>query len=243
MNDSGKAYRSNLKDAPAPRAVVTGGGNGIGKSIAHKLAEAGFVVGVGDLMHSEDIPFSTFIIDFTQPDQIDKFYEEIIDALSVPQVLVLNAGRGVHQKLAEGDPDTWEYIFQLNVFSALRLIRLFVPEMLKKKSGDIIFISSVAARQPYAYGGIYAASKAALDVVAETLRLEVQPTLRVTTIHPGVVDSDFFKNMVSGSHTPEDIGWGALTPVQVADAVMYAVMQPAGVALNDIVIRPAAQPM
>lgn len=157
--------------------------------------------------------------------------------------MICNAGRGVHEKLTEGDPDTWEEIFRLNVFGTFRMIRAFVPEMQKLDSADVVFISSVSSDHPHTYGGIYTATKAAIDRIAETLRLEVQPNVRVTVIRPGVVDTGFFKNMASGTHTPEDIGWGALDPDRIADAVLYAISQPKGVMLNNLVIRPVAQTM
>lgn len=225
------------------RAFITGGSSGIGRSIASKFADAGFVTTIADIETPQDFNGYFFPVDLKHSEEADSLYGKLMDTMGMPDVLVLNAGRGVHEKLTEGNPDTWEQIFRLNVFSALRLIRAFVPGMLRQERGDIIFISSVSSRHAYPYGGIYAATKAAIDTLAETLRLEVQPSIRVTTLHPGVVDTNFFGSMINGSQTPESIGWGALHPDQVADAVLYAVSQPAGVALNDIVIRPVAQPM
>ncbi len=173
----------------------------------------------------------------------EQFYRRARQIIGVPDVLVCNAGRGVHSLLAEGDPDDWEYIYRLNVFGTLRIIRAFLPEMLERGQGDIIIISSVSAQHPYPGGAVYASSKAALEVIAETLRLEVQPRLRVATIVPGVVDTNFFKANIGGEQTPESIGWGALSPQEVAKAVDYLLQRPAGTAINRLVIRPVAQPM
>lgn len=224
-------------------AVVTGGGSGIGSSIARKFLKTGYTTVVVDIEAPEDQQYHYIPADLTRPEEVDNVIQTVISTLGIPDVVVLNAGRGIHDKLTEGNPDVWEQVFKLNVFSALRLIRGFVPEMLRKECGDVILMSSVSSSHAYPYGGIYAATKAAIDMVAETLRLEVQPALRVATLHPGVVDTGFFKNMINGSQTPESIGWGAVEPEQVADAVFFAVSQPRNVALNDIVIRPAAQPM
>lgn len=121
----------------------------------------------------------------------------------------------------------------------------FVPWNTAERNGrgDVVFISSVAAAHAYPGGGIYSASKAAVDQLAETLRLEVQPEIRVTVIHPGVVDTPFFENMIHGEQSVESIGWGALAADDVAESVLYAITRPRGVALNNIVIRPAGQPM
>lgn len=198
---------------------------------------------IADLNPPDKIREHFFSVDLTHPQEIERFIQEVENKMGTPDILVCNAGRGVHEKLIEGNPDTWENIFRLNVFSTFRLVRAFVPEMHRKKKGDVVFISSVSASYAHPYGGIYTASKAAIDQLAETLRLEVQPEVRVTIVSPGVVNTDFFKNMINGSQTPEDIGWGSLEPEQVAESVLFAVSQPRGVMLNNIVIRPVAQPM
>ncbi len=230
-------------DSVSRKAVVTGGSSGIGRSIIHKLYDAGFETITADVNEPQDLPGHFYSADLTDSSQIESFIDEVKERIGNPSLLVCNAGKGVHEKLTEGNPDTWEEVFQVNVFSTMRLIRAFVPEMDKEEKNDVVLISSVSANHAHPYGGVYSATKAAIDQLGETLRLEVQPDVRVTVIHPGVVDTNFFNNMIHGSQTPESIGWGALQPEQVADAVLYAVSRPKGMALNDVVLRPAAQPM
>jgi NADP-dependent 3-hydroxy acid dehydrogenase YdfG len=170
------------------------------------------------------------------------FYESVREAGHLPDILVCNAGQGIQEKLAEGDPEKWQFILNLNIMGALRLVRAFVPAMLSAGSGDVVFISSVAAGQAFAYGGVYAASKAALETLAETLRIETLPHIRVTTIAPGVTHTSFFHNTVSGHQSVESIGYGALAAEEVADAVVYALSRPPGVGVNHLTIRPRAQP-
>lgn len=230
-------------DAASRKAVITGGSSGIGRSIIQKFSEAGIETAAADLDSINNLPGHLFEVDLTNPGQIEEFIEDVKTTMGTPDILVCNAGQGIHEKLTEGDPDRWEKIFQLNVFSTFRLIRAFVPEMGKKSTGDVVFISSVSSDHAYPYGGIYTATKAAIDQLAETLRLEVQPDVRITVVRPGVVDTNFFKNMISGTQTPEEIGWGALHPDHVAESVLFAVSQSKEVMLNDIVMRPVAQPM
>lgn len=232
-----------MSDPSNRKAVVTGGGSGIGRSIVQKFSESGIQTVAGDVVMTEDLSAHQLRVDLAQTSEVQKFCTDVKRLMGTPDILVCNAGRGIHEKLTEGDPERWEEIFRLNVFSNFHLIRNFVPGMLERKAGDVVFISSISSRKAYEYGGVYSASKAAVDMLAETLRLEVQPSVRVTVIRPGVVASGFFKSMIGSTHTPEDIGWGALQPGQVADSVLYAVSQPREVMLNDMVIRPAAQPL
>ena len=226
------------------KALVTGGSSGIGHSLVKKFSEAKIKTAFADINAPEtQVPGAKFFnTDITNRAQIDALYQNITETLGAPDILICNAGQGIHEKLAEGDPELWVKIIDLNVCGALRVIRSFLPDMLKKGFGDIVFVSSVSSKKAYEGGAVYAASKAALDMIAETLRLEVQPHIRVTTITPGVVDTGFFKNIIHGTQTPESIGWGAISPDDIADAIFYAVTRPAGIALNNLTIRPVAQP-
>lgn len=226
-------------------ALVTGGASGIGLACAQRFAKEGARVIVADIQQPETEAENIYFkeTDITAAASIDELYGWISRNDLIPDIIISNAGRGISEKLAEGDPEKWQSIFQLNVMGHLRIIRSYLPQMLKKKcSSDVLFISSVAARKPHPWGGIYSASKAALQALAETLRLEVQPKIRVSTILPGVVDTNFFENTIGGNQSVEDMGWGALQPEQIADAAYYILTRPEGVAINELTIRPVAQP-
>jgi NADP-dependent 3-hydroxy acid dehydrogenase YdfG len=233
-----------LKNLSGRKAVVSGGHSGIGMSIVMALQQAGVMTAIADISPAPDLPSPVFSFscDITRAEDIDQFYAHVTHALGTPDILISNAGQGIHEKLSEGDPEKWKQVIDLNLLGALRLVRAFVPGMLAAGTGDVIFISSVAAGKAYPYGGIYAATKAALETVAETLRLEVLPAVRVTTIAPGVTDTPFFQNTISGFHTARDIGYGALDPEKVAQTVLFALGQPRDVSVNQVTIRPASQP-
>ena len=154
---------------------------------------------------------------------------------------MLNAGRGIKEKLTEGDPEKWKSIIDINLLGALRCIRAFVPAMLEKKNGHVVFISSVSAGKPHPYGGVYSASKSALEVIAETLRLETLPHVKVTVISPGIVDTNFFKNEVSGNTSVEQRKLGSISPDDIAEDVFYAVTKRKGTSINKIITRPIGQ--
>ncbi|WP_017733861.1 SDR family oxidoreductase [Nafulsella turpanensis] len=226
-------------------ALVTGGSGGIGYAIACQLAGAGAHVVIADIKApaAENKGILYKETDVTKAESVAELFSFMHGRGMMPDIIISNAGRGIGEQLAEGDPEKWQEIFQLNVMGHLRTIRSFLPLMQEKGSTrDIIFISSVAARKAYPWGGVYAASKAALQTIAETLRLEVQPTIRVSSILPGAVDTAFFENSMGSSQTVDEMGWGALQAEDVADAVLYILTRPATVAINEMTIRPTAQP-
>ena len=234
-----------INDLKGRIALITGGSEGIGWATAKQLAESGVEVKITDINNPKE-PLDQkhfYPLDLKQANTADELFAQLNKENTLPDIIICNAGRGIMEKLSEGDPKKWDDIIQLNLMSHLRVIRAFVPAMLENKKGDIVFISSVSAHHVHTYGGVYAASKAALEVIGETLRLEVQPHLRVTVVSPGVVDTNFFKNTVGGNQTVEQIGWGSLHPDDIADTILFALRRPEHVSLNQITIRPSAQPM
>lgn len=226
------------------KALVTGGSSGIGLAIARRLCSLGVGVVAADKQlpaqaTKEDIQFVT--VDISQQQEVDALFQQLHQQQALPDIVVSCAGIGIGEQIAEGDPAKWQQVFNTNVMGALRCARAFLPHMQALKRGDVVFISSVAARKPYPWGGVYSASKAALQTVAETLRMEVQPHIRVGSILPGVVDTNFFNNSFGQSAPSDDLGWGALSATDVADAIVYMLTRPSAVAINEMVLRPAGQ--
>ena len=222
-------------------ALVTGGSRGIGRAIAEKLNNEGLKVVIADLTTPE-LPHNKLIFrlcDISKADEVDALFDWLHKNDLLPQILILNAGIGIHEKLTEGDPEKWQRVFQVNVMGALRCIRAFVPPM--QQSGQVIFISSVAANKIYSYGGIYSSSKAALEVIAETLRIEEMPKIKVSVIAAGVTDTSFFEHQLSGQHSVSDIGMGSLSPQDIADDVWYTISKSGSAAIHKIITRPNSQ--
>ncbi|OYQ33172.1 hypothetical protein CHU92_13625 [Flavobacterium cyanobacteriorum] len=225
-------------------ALVTGGSGGIGNAIARKFALEDYKVVIADIVppavSRHNIEY--FGCDVRDADAVNGLFAGVLKSYGrLPDTLVLSAGRGIHERLTEGDPEKWHEVIDLNVMGVLRCIRAFVPPMEEQGEGEVVIISSVAATKAYAYGGIYGASKAAVEMIAETLRLETLPGVRVTIVAPGVVDTEFFKNEVSGNKSVKDIGVGSLSAEDIAEDVFYAISKKKGTGINKIITRPAAQ--
>lgn len=223
-----------------PVAIVTGGSSGIGRSICARLLAEHFSVINADINPPEESPASDYRYircDVTERNDV-QVLSGCIPGTGIPEVLVLNAGKGIHEKLRDGDPEKWIDVINVNICGTLRVLRAVLPFMHR---GHVVFISSVSSGNPYPYGGIYASTKSAVDTIAETLRLEEQPAVKVSVITPGVVNTPFFEHLVSGGHSAESIGSGAVSPDEIAEAVAYVIRQKKGTAVNNITIRPASQ--
>jgi NADP-dependent 3-hydroxy acid dehydrogenase YdfG len=222
-------------------AVITGGSSGIGEAIAQTLVKADMTIINADKNPPSDYSIPYIPCDITNPAQIDRLYHRVIHEYGIPDLLISNAGVNIHEKIAEGDPEKWNSLFAVNVLGALRFIRAFLPAMLDKGKGHIIFISSVASYACYPYGGIYSASKAAINALAETLRLEVQPAIKVSVVCPGSVDTPFFKNTLNGPRDVTEIPWKPLSPQDIARHVKSIISSEDHVATDFTILRPKGQ--
>jgi|SRR5690554_5896712 len=224
-------------------AIITGGSHGIGKALAIKLFNEGLQVVVADIREPEQLPQDVYFkkCDVTRSEEIDALYQWVHQELGIPDILVLSAGQGIKERLTDGDPQKWQRVIDTNLMGPLRCVRSFVPSMLKKQAGNVVFLSSVSAHKAFEYGGIYSASKTALEIVAETLRLETLPHLNVTTVAPGIVDTSFFQHQYTDHTGVDQMDMGYLRAEEVAEDIWFALNKKPGSSINKIVCRPIAQ--
>lgn len=182
--------------------LITGGSSGIGKSIGEFLQEKGFTV-FGTSRNPEKIGNSVFplvALDVRDTNSIQKAVAEVISKAGKIDVLVNNAGVGITGPIEEIPTAEIKNHFDTNFFGPIEVMKAVLPQMRAQKSGLIINITSIAGYMGLPYRGIYSASKGALELITEALRMETKSFgIQITNVAPG----DFATNIAAGRyHAP-----------------------------------------
>ena len=237
-------------------ALITGATSGIGKSTAELLAENGYrliICGrrtavLNGLKAKLSPKTEVFSLSFDQRDfsEVENAINSLPDDFKQIDILINNAGNAHGlESIEDGNPEDWDAMMDGNVKGILYLSKLIIPRMKQQNSGHIVNISSVAAKQTYANGVAYCASKRAVDVLSEGMRLELTEFgIKVTNIQPGLVETDFSKVRFKGDEDKAKqvyLGYKALEPIDIANAIYYCISAPAHVAVSDLTIYPSAQ--
>jgi 3-oxoacyl-[acyl-carrier protein] reductase len=219
-------------------ALITGGSRGAGLAIARKLAAGGAAVSliardghhlnaaVEGITASGGTAIGT-VGDVTDPTSLDAAIVATEQQLGGLDVLINNAGIGRYGPVAEQSPEEWRRVIEVNLLGAFNATRLALPALRRRGGGQIIAISSGAARQGYPNMSAYCASKAALEGFMRALAAEVaDEPIKCATIVPGGILTDF--GIRTREARVESMRDGAkyLTPEDVADAVFYLLTQP-----------------
>jgi len=181
---------------------ITGASSGIGKTIAEFLQNKNYKV-YGTSRNPKKYPNSKmklFALDLTNANSIKNAIDEVIDKEGRIDVLINNAGAGITGALEEIPMEEVRRNFETNFFGSIEVIKTVLPQMRKQKSGKIINITSIAGYFGLPYRSVYSASKAALEIITEAVRMEVKPMgIEIVNIAPG----DFATNIAQGRyHTP-----------------------------------------
>ena len=219
-----------------PTAMITGASTGIGEAIAEGLAPTHTLLLAGRPSARLDavatrLGASTWPMDLTDVDEIDSATEVLTEL----DVLVHNAGVSYPGRVAESTPEQWRATFEVNVVGAVALTLAVLPA-LRTACGDVVFINSGSGISPSPGLASYSASKFALRAFADAL-LADEPLLRVTSIHPGRVDTEMQRDLVDyegGEYDPARF----LTPQTVATAVVQAITAAPEAHVHQIVVRP-----
>ena len=182
--------------------LITGGSSGIGKSIGEFLYNKGYTV-YGTSRNPEkykDSKFSILKLDVKNIPSIEKTVEAILEKEGRLDVLVNNAGVGITGPIEETPEIEIKANFETNFFGPINVIKSVLPQMRRQSDGLIINITSIAGYMGLPYRGIYSASKAALEIITESFRMELKDFhIEMTNVAPG----DFATNIAAGRyHTP-----------------------------------------
>lgn len=182
--------------------LITGGSSGIGKSIGEFLHQKGFVV-YGTSRNPEKITNSIFplvALDVREKQSIVNCVAEVIQKSGRLDIVINNAGVGITGPIEEIPTEEIRNNFETNLFGPIEVMKAVLPQMREQKSGLIINITSIAGYMGLPYRGIYSASKGALELITEALRMEVKSFgIQITNVAPG----DFATNIAAGRyHAP-----------------------------------------
>ncbi|WP_223702519.1 3-ketoacyl-ACP reductase [Sutcliffiella deserti] len=204
-------------------AIITGAGRGIGRATAIELAKEGVNVGLIGLtmanlekvtseLEQYDVQISAATADVADLEAVQHAVEHIKADLGPIDILVNNAGIAKFGGFLELSPEEWENIIRVNLMGVYNVTRAVLPEMIERKAGDIVNISSTAGLKGAPVTSAYSASKFAVEGLTESLMLEVRKhNIRVTALNPSTVVTDLAReaNLVKGEAEnvmhPEDL--------------------------------------
>jgi NADP-dependent 3-hydroxy acid dehydrogenase YdfG len=231
-----------------PVMLITGASSGIGAQTARRAAEAGYRLVLGARREEKLAELAAELggetrarhagCDVSDWDQQRELVSIATEGFGRLDAVFANAGVGASRGFLEETPEHWRSMVLTNVLGAALTIRAALPTLLDAGRGHLLLTGSVAGRRALP-GSLYSSTKWAVTGMAESLRQELRQmhentSIRVTLIEPGMTDTDFFDTRPG----PER----ALADDDIARAVIYALEQPDGVDVNEILIRPSSQP-
>jgi NADP-dependent 3-hydroxy acid dehydrogenase YdfG len=234
--------------------AVTGASSGIGEATALRLAADGHHVVLGARREDRLTSLAEKIraaggradvrrLDVTDGNDMTAFIDAAVDAHGRIDVLVNNAGVMPLSRLDALLVDEWDRMIDVNVRGLLHGIAATLPHFQRQDSGHFVTIASIAAHTVSPTAAVYCATKHAAWAITEGLRQEADPSIRVTTISPGVTESELAHTITdpAAQALMADYRAHTIPPGAIADAIAYAITQPVDVDVNEIIIRPTRQ--
>jgi len=230
--------------------LVTGASSGIGEAVALRLAGEGHDVVAGARRRErlaaraerhDNIRVRR--LDVTDRGDVAAFVDSAVAEFGRVDVLVNNAGLMPLSRLDALLVDEWDRMLDVNVRGLLHGIAAVLPVFQRQGSGHLVTVASVGAHEVVPTSAVYSATKFAAWAITEGLRLEADPSLRVTTITPGVVESELAETISDpvAREAMREYRKNSISPDAIARAISFAVDQPADVDVNEIIIRPTRQ--
>jgi serine 3-dehydrogenase len=230
--------------------VITGASAGIGAACArafHRLGDR-LTLGARRVERLAEVaPGACCLpLDVTDAASVEQFVAAATAAHGPIDVLVNNAGlaRGV-ERIAEGTGVAWREMIETNVLGLLEVTRRVLPAMVARQHGHVVVIGSVAGHKAYPGGGVYCASKRALQPICEAIRMETLGTgVRVSSIDPGLVETEFSLVRFRGDSQRAAKVYADTRPLtadDIAECVVFAVTRPPHVNIDSMLVMPTDQ--
>ncbi|MCK0117543.1 SDR family oxidoreductase [Isoptericola sp. S6320L] len=245
---------STTETSTGKTVLVTGASSGIGEATARRLAADGHhvvltarrtdrldtvVAQLREQGHSAEARG----LDVTDRTAVSTLVDAVVADRGRLDVLVGNAGVMLLSRLDALLVDEWDRMLDVNVRGLLHGIAAVLPHFRAQGGGHVVTVASIGAHEVVPTSAVYSATKSAAWALTEGLRQESDPSIRVTTISPGVVASELADHITDplAASAMETYRAASIPADAVARAVAFAVGQPADVDVNEIVVRPAAQ--
>ena len=226
------------------RALVTGASRGIGAATARALAEAGARVALSarsagpiETLCAELGPGHVAVpADLSTEDGANAVIAAVRAwAGGAPDIIVNNAGAFAHALTGDQDPDNLARTLRVNLEAPFRIVHAFIAEMLKRGSGDIVTLGSVADKAAFTGNAAYSASKFGVRATHEVLRAETRGSgVRAILVSPGAVDTDIWTPLEAQLGTRFPARDAMLAADDVARAVVFALSQPRHVDIDEL---------
>jgi serine 3-dehydrogenase len=240
------------------RIMITGASSGIGEACARLLASNGAelvlvarredrLLRLKDTLEGEcGVRVRVDRLDVRDREAVEAYAGLLEREIGVPDVLVNNAGLASGLgKFFEGDFEDWDKMVDTNIRGLLNVSRHVVPLMVKKNSGHIVNIGSIAGHIVYPGGNVYNATKFAVRAINEAMSIDLVGTrIRVSSIDPGAVRTEFSEVRFHGDKERAKTVYKGFQPLSgddIAEAVFFVVNAPEHVNVLDMVVMPTAQ--
>ena len=211
--------------------IITGASSGIGAATARSFAHAGarVVLAARDETKLQEVavglPGNPLVVptDIANHEAVHVLVERTIQVCGGVDILINNAGVGLAAPVAEMRREDLERAMSVNVYGPLELTQTVLPHMRARGAGQIIFVSSVVGMRALPYLSGYAATKAALDRLVESLRVELRGSgIAVTLVRPGTTRTGFSARRIGGGHEQRRFKGGGIPPERVAEVILAA---------------------
>ena len=230
--------------------IITGASSGIGAATARRLAHFGCKLSLASRSADRlealaaEIGANALAVptDVTASDDVARLVEKTVAHFGRIDVLFANAGIYIPGQVAEGNPDDWANLMNVNVDGVFRTVHAVLPHMMAQQSGDILITSSISGFIDIHWEPIYSASKHAIQGFVHTLRRQVMGDgIRVGAIAPGRVANELWGFTEQADIDQQVAERASIRSEDVAEAVAFMLAQPAHVTIRDLVMLPQNQ--